>query len=89
VSAQVHPVFHISLLKPFTPSYTPVFSDIPAAPDFQAATPVPMEIVERRLVRKGNAATPQVLIRWAHMPENCTTWEDYYVGISIFMPLGR
>jgi hypothetical protein len=78
-TAKVHDVFHVSQLKPFTVNYTPVFSELPTAPNLQVATPLPLEIVERRLVRKGNAATPQILVRWAHMPENCTTWEDYYV----------
>jgi hypothetical protein len=78
-AAQVHHVFHVSQLKPFTSKYTPVFSGLPTAPDLHTATPTPVDILDRRLVRKGNAATPQVLIRWAHMPDNCTTWEDYYV----------
>jgi hypothetical protein len=75
-SAHVHPVFHVSQLKSFTASHVPVFSELPDIPDLKTATPVPVEILQRRLVRKGNAAAPQVLIRWAHMPENCTTWED-------------
>ncbi|XP_071685387.1 uncharacterized protein [Lolium perenne] len=78
-SAQVHPVFHVSKLKPFTANHTPVFSELPSVPVLQVANPMPVQILDRRLVRKGNAATPQVLIHWAHMPENCTTWEDYYV----------
>lgn len=78
-AAQVHPVFHVSQLKPFTSSYTPVYSELPTAPALHTKTPTPVEILDRRLVRKGNSAMPQVLIRWAHMPDNCTTWEDYYV----------
>lgn len=27
--SRVHPVFHVSQLKPFTPNYTPVFADLP------------------------------------------------------------
>jgi hypothetical protein len=56
-----------------------VFSELPVAPNLQVSAPVPVEILECCLVQKGNAAVPQVLIRWAHMPEGCTTWEDYYV----------
>ena len=32
--AQVHPVFHVSLLKPFLPCYSPVFSELPTVVDF-------------------------------------------------------
>jgi hypothetical protein len=31
--AKVHPVFHVSQLKPFVPKYTPVFNELPAVPD--------------------------------------------------------
>jgi hypothetical protein len=75
-AAQIHPVFHVSQLKPFTANYSSVFSDLPIAPDFRAQTTVHVAILQRRLVHKGNAAAPQVLIKCAHLPE---TWEDYYV----------
>jgi hypothetical protein len=77
--AQVHPVFHVSQLKPFTANYTPVFGDLPAIPDLAATTPLPAAILQRCLVRKGNAAVPQVLIQWAHLPTEEATWEDYHV----------
>jgi hypothetical protein len=78
-TAQVHQVFHVSQLKPFTANYSLVFSDLPSAPHFTAATPVPVTILQRRLVRKGNAAATQVLMKWAHLPDDMATWEDYYV----------
>ena len=52
---------------------------IPVAPNFAAAKPVPVTILQRRLVHKGNVAAPQVLTKWAHLPEDMSTWEDYYV----------
>lgn len=33
VDAQVHPVFHVSQLKPFHPNYTPVFTHLPRLAD--------------------------------------------------------
>lgn len=78
-SAQVHPVFHVSQLKNFTPNYTPVYTELPSAPNLSTATPIPVSILQRRLVRKGNSAAPQILVKWAHLPEEMATWEDYYV----------
>jgi hypothetical protein len=78
-SAQVHPVFHVSQLKPYTENYSPVYSHLPEVPDLTAVMPVPVAILDRRLVRKGNSSSPQVLIQWAHVPPDCATWEDYYV----------
>jgi hypothetical protein len=37
----------------------------------------PAAIVDCRMVKKGNHSVPQVLIRWTHLPQEATTWEDY------------
>ena len=77
--SKIHNVFHISQLKPFTANYTPVFSDLPAGVDLSSREFFPQEILERRMVKKGNAAVPQVKIRWSALSEDCATWEDYHV----------
>lgn len=74
---QVHPVFHVSQLKPFTADYTPEFvSDVPTPPDFSVMME-PAAILERRMIRKGNAAAVQLKIVWTGLPESSATWEDY------------
>jgi hypothetical protein len=75
----VHPVFHVSQLKPFTPNYTPVYDKLPPPPDITAAAAKPQAILERRMVKKGNAAIPQIRVQWSHLPADHTTWEDYHV----------
>lgn len=77
--SDVHPVFHISQLKPFHPDFTPVFSNLPKVTDLSATDIQPEAVLQRRLVKKGNRAVPQVLIKWASLPETASTWEDYYV----------
>jgi hypothetical protein len=62
-SAQVHPVFHVSQLKPFTANYSPVYSELPPAPDLAASATWPKEILDRHLVRVGHVAPIQVLIK--------------------------
>jgi hypothetical protein len=76
-SAQVHPVFHVSQLKPFIPKYTPVFSEMPTVPDLAAAAIEPEDILERRMVRSGNTTATQVLIKWRGLDVAQATWEDY------------
>jgi hypothetical protein len=78
-SAQIHPVFHVSQLKPFTASYTPVFSELPKPPDLSSVTVVPETILQRRMVRAGTTAGVQVLVKWQGLPEGQATWEDYHV----------
>jgi hypothetical protein len=66
--SQVHPAFHTSQLKSFTPDYTPVYSTLPTLTDFSVATLQPDVILERKLVKKGNIAVPQVLVKWQGLP---------------------
>ncbi|WVZ51461.1 hypothetical protein U9M48_002607 [Paspalum notatum var. saurae] len=77
--ALIHPVFHVSQLKPFTPDHTPVFSDITKFIELDKADVVPEAILDHRLVKKGNQAVPRVLIKWTNIPAAFATWEDYYV----------
>jgi hypothetical protein len=79
VESKIHDVFHVSQLKPFTPNYSPVFSELPTVVDLSTGQFVPEAILERRMVKKGNAAVPQIKVRWSSLPDDCATWEDYYV----------
>ena len=75
----IHPVFHISQLKPFVPDCTPVFDTLPVTTDLEAAAAVPDKIIDRRLVKKGNTTIPQVKVLWTGLHQSTTTWEDYHV----------
>lgn len=75
----VHPVFHVSQLKPFLPSYTPVYSQLPVSATLDRVDLAPEEILDRRLVRKGRKQVIQVLVRWSTLPREASTWEDWYV----------
>lgn len=76
---KVHDVFHVSQLKEFHPDYTPVFATLPKLPSLDSVDTEPEAILDRRLVKKGNAAVPQVLIKWLGIPADSPTWEDWEV----------
>jgi len=76
--------FHISQLKPFTPDYTPVYTQLPLLADLSATELEPESVLDRRLVKKGNRAIPQVLVKWANIPQASATWEDLYVVMRRF-----
>jgi hypothetical protein len=48
----VHPVFHVSQLKPFMPNYSPVYSDLPIVGDLFMGSPIPLAILERHMMKK-------------------------------------
>jgi len=83
--SQIHLVFHISQLKSFVPNFSPVFSELPVTTDIEAATAVREVIIERRLVKKGATAVPQVLVKWSGLPPTSATWEDYNVLRHCFL----
>lgn len=75
----IHPVFHVSQLKQFVPDFTPVFATLPTPVQLDVTELVPTEILDRRMVIKGNSAIVQVLVRWGSLPPALATWEDHDV----------
>jgi hypothetical protein len=79
LDSTIHLVFHVSQLKPFHPDHTLVFSSMPDLTDLEAIAVVPDQILDRRLIKKGNHAIPQVLITWTGLSKDVATWKDYHV----------
>ncbi|XP_073351724.1 uncharacterized protein [Aegilops tauschii subsp. strangulata] len=76
---RIHPVFHVSQLKPFTPDYTPVLAELPRGPDLTCGETKPVPIMEQRMLKKGDAPVVQLRVQSSNMPSSATTWEDYDV----------
>uniref|UniRef100_A0A8R7JV35 Chromo domain-containing protein n=1 Tax=Triticum urartu TaxID=4572 RepID=A0A8R7JV35_TRIUA len=72
-SSTVHPVFHVSQLRQALPPTEQVLQQLPAE---GAASPVPEEILEQRVVRRGGTSASQVRVRWTGQPLELATWED-------------
>jgi hypothetical protein len=77
--SQVHPIFHVSQLKAVTPDYSPVHTILPNIPQLDVTDVSPESILDRHLVKKGNEAITQVLVKWTRFPDASSTWEDYHV----------
>ena len=56
-----------------------MYDTLPVTTDLEAAAAKPEAILERRLVKKGNTAIPQVKVTWTGLPSSAMTWEDYNV----------
>ncbi|KAD5961431.1 hypothetical protein E3N88_12904 [Mikania micrantha] len=69
-SSQVHPTFHVSLLKKAIGPPTCV-TPIPSGP---SSVLQPFKILERKLARKGNRAVVKFLVQWKDLPLNDASW---------------
>ena len=83
-TSQLHPVFHVSLLKKKVGDKT-VVSQAPPETDSNGHPLVfPAAVLDKRIVKRRNQAITQLLIVWSNLgPENAT-WEDYTVLKSQF-----
>ncbi|KAD5803509.1 hypothetical protein E3N88_14869 [Mikania micrantha] len=70
--AQIHPVFHVSLLKLAKGNVTQSVP-LPTAPRFLFK---PLQILNRRLARRGNRASAEGLVHWDNLPITEATWEN-------------
>jgi hypothetical protein len=76
-SSRIHNVFHVSQLKEYIPDFTPVFTELPTPPTLDTIDSEPETILDRRLMKKGNAPVLQALIKWTNLPADAATWEDW------------
>jgi hypothetical protein len=68
----IHPTFQVCQ-KPFLPNFTPVFSELPKVTELDDREILPETVLQRRLVKKGGKAVPQVLIKWTCLPAAAAT----------------
>lgn len=76
-SALIHPVFHVSQLKPFR-GEKPAMAHIPEwfhgeSDDVEVT---PQAIIDRRIVKHHNRAQVQYLVQWEGFPLSEATWES-------------
>lgn len=72
-TARIHPVFHVSLLKPYndTPAVTPL--DLPPLADNGVITLEPQQILDTRWIKRGDTFMEESLVHWKHLPHEEAT----------------
>lgn len=65
---QLHPVFHVSNLKPKVGDNVQVQGSLPPLTEEGVVQPQPEAILQRRMVKRGNCAVTKVLVQWAGLP---------------------
>jgi ribosomal protein L21E len=71
--SKVHPVFHVSHLKPCIHPGTQVSPHLPSPADTYQ---VPLRVLQSRIRQRGTRTVAQDLVQWSHLPASDATWED-------------
>jgi len=70
----IHPVFHVSLLKKALPSTTQVSSGLPVNTKTNIFR-IPVKVLQRRVKHDGDGIVSEVLVQWSSWPPSMATWE--------------
>jgi hypothetical protein len=72
----IHPVFHVSLLKRKIGDAIIMSSKLPVSDKEGWMQIVPIAILDRKLMKKGNGVATVVLVQWSNLYQEDATWED-------------
>lgn len=72
-TSNVHPIFHVSLLKKVTGTHRPLVSDLP---NDTSVVHLPELVLDKHLKNRDNRVIAQVLVKWTGLPVEMATWED-------------
>lgn len=75
--AKIHPVFHVSLLKKKIGLNCTSIPTLPSEESLDQFRGEPIAVLERRMVKKNNAAAVEVLVQWDNTLPSEATWEDW------------
>ncbi|XP_027099141.1 uncharacterized protein [Coffea arabica] len=79
----IHPVFHVSLLKPSAKKHS-VTVDLPLTTSDGHLKVAPEVVLDTRTITRGRQKVAQVLVKWLNLSKEDVTWEDVTVIRSQF-----
>jgi hypothetical protein len=74
--ARIHPVFHVSQLKPFKGTPQGQYMPLPLTMNDFGPIIQPSQILQARTIVRGSQKIHQVLIQWENQSATEATWED-------------
>ena len=74
----IHPVFHVSCLKPKLGAHTTPFPTLPPIDSDGFLNPEPIAILQQRSKQLRSKLITEVLVQWFGQPPECATWESLY-----------
>lgn len=77
--SRIHPVFHVSLLKPAVAPTTADTVDLPPLTTDNHPVVMPLAIVASKIVPSETRPKHMVLVQWRGLPLEETSWEDWSV----------
>jgi hypothetical protein len=69
----IHLVFHVSQLKSALGSQHQFVPELPPATNLLL---VPLQVVKRRMIRRGGCMVAQVKVIWSRLDPSLVTWDD-------------
>ena len=77
-NSKLHPVFHVSSLKKHLGSQNSPTTPLPIITEKGILQDIPIAILDKRMMKKGNDAIIEVLVQWQNHTKEDATWELYH-----------
>jgi len=75
-TAKIHPVFHVSLLKPCKGEHQQPYLPLPLLMHELGPVIQPLKVLQSRVILRADQHIPQVLVQWEALDISKATWED-------------
>lgn len=76
--SKIHPIFHVSLLKRKLGNDAVVQPELPLVGEDGQIQLEPLAILDRKLVKRNNSPSTEVLVQWSNSIPEDATWENWY-----------